>query len=379
MKKIDVLENELYGCIYTIPRLKNYDKIWSKISNDKEILKEAITITRDKFDENDTVVAPTICYSILFDYEQVDKEVYEDLVRSIYSNRDIARIVMDGASNGGNSFLLMTLWNQNLKLTEEQKAFAVDEAMNKIGTVRYQNNRDEYNKALKNKGISDKMTINIPDTNIPIGLETYYMRINYLASLLSTTQAHGTGEFDIRFWILRNPNWSNLEKEKLVYDFWYDEEDFKTCLIEWESAIINDPVNFKDSEFLFETFDIYECTYQMLLEFYKDKETADRLNKAKKEGKRIIAVGTTSVRTLETVANNDGTIRSEHGNTSIFIYPPYKFKFVDSLITNFHLPESTLLMLVSSLMGKENMEKCYKIAVDNNYRFFSFGDCMFIN
>ena len=76
MKKIDVLENELYGCIYTIPRLKNYDKIWSKISSDKEILKEAITITRDKFDENDTVVAPTICYSILFDYEQVDKEIY---------------------------------------------------------------------------------------------------------------------------------------------------------------------------------------------------------------------------------------------------------------------------------------------------------------
>ena len=184
---------------------------------------------------------------------------------------------MDGASNGGNSFLLMTLWNQNLKLTEEQKAFAVDEAMNKIGTVRYQNNRDEYNKALKNKGINDKMTINIPDTNIPIGLETYYMRINYLASLLSTTQAHGKGEFDIRFWILRNSNWSTSEKEKLVHDFWYDEEDFKSCLVEWESAIINDPVNFKDSEFLFETFDIYECTYQMLLEFYKDKETADRI------------------------------------------------------------------------------------------------------
>lgn len=277
MKKIDVLENELYGCIYTIPRLKNYDKIWSKISSDKEILKEAITITRDKFDERDTVVAPTICDSILFNHEEVDRDIYETLVKAIYSNRDIARTVMDGASNGGNSFLLMTLWNQNLKLTEEQKAFAVDEAMNRIGTVRYQNNRDEYNKALKNKGINDKMTINIPDTNIPIGLETYYMRINYLASLLSTTQAHGKGEFDIRFWILRSPNWSTSEKEKLVHDFWYDEEDFKTCLIEWESAIINDPVNFKDSEFLFETFDIYECTYQTLLEFYKDKETADRI------------------------------------------------------------------------------------------------------
>ena len=277
MKKIDVLENELYGCIYTIPRLKNYDKIWSKISSDKEILKEAIVITRDKFDERDTVVAPTICDSILFNHEEVDRDIYETLVKAIYSNRDIARTVMDGASNGGNSFLLMTLWNQNLKLTEEQKAFAVDEAMNKIGTVRYQNNRDEYNKALKNKGINDKMTINIPDTNIPIGLETYYMRINYLASLLSTTQAHGKGEFDIRFWILRNSNWSTSEKEKLVHDFWYDEEDFKSCLVEWESAIINDPVNFKDSEFLFETFDIYECTYQTLLEFYKDKETADRI------------------------------------------------------------------------------------------------------
>ena len=277
MKKIAVLENELYGCIYTIPRLKNYDKIWSKISSDKEILKEAITITRDKFDERDTVVAPTICDSILFNHEEVDRDIYETLVKAIYSNRDIARTVIDGASNGGNSFLLMTLWNQNLKLTEEQKAFAVDEAMNKIGTVRYQNNRDEYNKALKNKGINDKMTINIPDTNIPIGLETYYMRINYLASLLSTTQAHGKGEFDIRFWILRSPNWSINEKEKLVHDFWYDEEDFKTCLIEWESAIINDPVNFKDSEFLFETFDIYECTYQMLLEFYNNKDIADRI------------------------------------------------------------------------------------------------------
>lgn len=277
MKKIDALDNELYGCVYGIPRKGNYNDIWSKISSDKEVLKEAIVITRDKFDERDTVVAPTICDSILFNHEEVDRDIYETLVKAIYSNRDIARTVMDGASNGGNSFLLMTLWNQNLKLTEEQKAFAVDEAMNKIGTVRYQNNRDEYNKALKNKGINDKMTINIPDTNIPIGLETYYMRINYLASLLSTTQAHGKGEFDIRFWILRNPNWSTNEKEKLVHDFWYDEEDFKSCLVEWESAIINDPVNFKDSEFLFETFDIYECTYQMLLEFYKDKETADRI------------------------------------------------------------------------------------------------------
>lgn len=277
MEKIDALDNELYGCVYGVPRKGNYNDIWPKISSDKEALKEAIVVTRDKFDERDTVVAPTICDSILFNHEEIDREVYNTLVEAIYSNKDIARIVMDGASNGGNSFLLMTLWNQNLKLTEKQKTFAVDEAMNKIGTVRYKNRSDGYNKSLKDKGISDKMTINIPNTNIPIGLETYYMRINYLTSLLSTTQAHGTGTFDIRFWILRNPNWSTNEKEKLVHDFWYDEEEFKSCLVEWESAIINDPVNFKDSKFLFETFDIYECTYQMLLEFYNDKDIADRI------------------------------------------------------------------------------------------------------
>ena len=114
-------------------------------------------------------------------------------------------------------------------------------------------------------------------------------------------------------------------------------------------------------------------------EYFVDNDTAKRLNDAKKAGKRSVAVGTTSVRTLETVATKNGEIVAGHGNTNIFIYPPYKFKFVDSLITNFHLPESTLLMLVSSLMGKDNMEKCYAEAIKERYRFFSFGDCMFIN
>lgn len=113
-------------------------------------------------------------------------------------------------------------------------------------------------------------------------------------------------------------------------------------------------------------------------EYFVDAETAERLNKAKQAGKRIIAVGTTSVRTLETVADESGKITAGHGETNIFIYPPYKFKFVDALITNFHLPESTLLMLVSSLMGKDDMFKCYEEAIKNKYRFFSFGDCMFI-
>lgn len=113
-------------------------------------------------------------------------------------------------------------------------------------------------------------------------------------------------------------------------------------------------------------------------EYFLSPETAERLNKAKSEGKRIIAVGTTSVRVLETVADENGKLKGSHGETSIFIYPPYKFKFVDSLITNFHLPESTLLMLVSALAGRENILNAYQMAVKEKYRFFSFGDAMFI-
>lgn len=114
-------------------------------------------------------------------------------------------------------------------------------------------------------------------------------------------------------------------------------------------------------------------------EYYQiDKEAADKINNTRQNGGRVIAVGTTSVRTLETVAEQDGTINPSSGNTSIFIYPGYKFKAIDGLITNFHLPESTLLMLVSALAGKENIMNAYKCAVEEKYRFFSFGDAMFI-
>lgn len=108
------------------------------------------------------------------------------------------------------------------------------------------------------------------------------------------------------------------------------------------------------------------------------QEAADIVNAAKREGRRVIAVGTTSVRTLETVADENGFLRACSGDTSIFIYPPYKFKCVDALITNFHLPESTLIMLVSALMGREQCLAVYKEAVEKKYRFFSFGDAMFI-
>ncbi len=112
--------------------------------------------------------------------------------------------------------------------------------------------------------------------------------------------------------------------------------------------------------------------------FSVSEDAANRLNKAKSEGRRIIAVGTTSVRVLESAAVEDGKIKASSGNTEIFIYPPYKFKMVDALITNFHLPESTLIMLISAFCGREETLQLYKYAVDKEYRFFSFGDAMFL-
>lgn len=119
--------------------------------------------------------------------------------------------------------------------------------------------------------------------------------------------------------------------------------------------------------------------HHMHSEFYMvSKETAEIINETKKNGGRVIAVGTTSTRTLESVADENGMIRETSGWTDIFIYPGYQFKCIDALITNFHLPESTLLMLVSALSSRETMLDAYKIAVEEKYRFFSFGDAMFI-
>ena len=107
-------------------------------------------------------------------------------------------------------------------------------------------------------------------------------------------------------------------------------------------------------------------------------EAADRINAARANGHRIVCVGTTSVRTLESASTDDGIVHAGSGDTSIFIYPGYKYKAVDALITNFHLPGSTLVMLVSAFMGRENALSAYKEAVEKEYRFFSFGDAMFI-
>ncbi len=119
--------------------------------------------------------------------------------------------------------------------------------------------------------------------------------------------------------------------------------------------------------------------HEMHSEFYTmSKEVADTLNKTKKNNKRIIAVGTTSTRTLETIMSLYNEFKECSGWTNIFIYPGYTFKAIDALITNFHLPKSTLVMLVSTLAGRENILNAYKVAVNEKYRFFSFGDAMFI-
>lgn len=119
--------------------------------------------------------------------------------------------------------------------------------------------------------------------------------------------------------------------------------------------------------------------HHMHSEYYElSDEAANILNNTKKKGGRIIAVGTTSTRTLETIGSDEGKLYKKSGWTDIFIYPGYKFKVVDALITNFHLPESTLMMLVSAFASREIIMNAYQIAIDNNYRFFSFGDAMFL-
>ena len=119
--------------------------------------------------------------------------------------------------------------------------------------------------------------------------------------------------------------------------------------------------------------------HHMHSEFYVvEEDQAELINETRKNGGRIISVGTTSCRTLESAADENGNLQAKSGWTEIFIYPGYQFKIIDGLITNFHLPESTLLMLVSALAGKENIMRAYEEAVEERYRFFSFGDAMFI-
>ena len=263
VKKID---EELYASIYGKPIKGNFKEIWNKIKNDEEILRESVKVVRDKFNERDIVKGLTICNMILTDYKDVDSEVYNTLIKAVYSNEDIARIVMSGASNGGYSYLLLALFNHDDVLTESQKAFAVNEAMNKIGTTRYLEYKEKYFKKPY-----DMHTINNME-------KEQLTNVLYLFDSTNRTQAHGTGYFDIRYYILRNPNWSKEEKQKLVMDFWYSDKEYQTFLEQWEWGIVNDEANYKDSIVpLFPKEYLYDVTYEALLKFYGNKETTDRI------------------------------------------------------------------------------------------------------
>ena len=155
---IDLIDNKLYKATYITKDRKEQEKLWKEIRNNKEILKEAIKVTRNKMKQRDILKGMTIANNMLFDYKNVDKQIYNKLIDTIYKNKDIARLVMDGYSNGGYSFLLISLFNYDLKLTQSQKDFAVEEAMNKIGTKKYCKEQEIYSKSLEEKNITDGIT-----------------------------------------------------------------------------------------------------------------------------------------------------------------------------------------------------------------------------
>ena len=214
---------------------------------------------------------------MLINYEDVPSDIYNKLVNLIYSNPDLARIVLDGAANGGYSFLLYTLFNYDLELTQEMKEFAQSEAMNKIGTTLWRMKRREYSSFLDEAGVSDDITVNmnIDGMDLPIGAKSGCEYLHYMFSTLSDELAHGTGEYDIRYHILRNPNWSVDEKEKLVYEFFESQETYDEFLELWEWGIINDYVNYiNDCVPCLDKSDLYYYTFEDLCDIYGNIDTA---------------------------------------------------------------------------------------------------------
>lgn len=280
MEKFEKLENDLYASTHGIPIKGNYKEIWAGIKSDLSVLNEAVQIERNKFDNGDIVKGLNICNFMLRDYKSVDSSSYDKLINSIYTNTAIARIVLEGYSNGGDSFLLMSLWNHNLKLSSEQKAYAVNEAMNKTGTVRSEKKNKEFSKELEKQNITDDIvtTLDIDGCSNLIGAKTKNEYISNLFTSLGCSQAHGRGEFDIRYCILRNPNWNLEEKQKLIMDFWYDDETYDECLEQWEWAIVNDRANYKGESLpMFDKSEMYEYSYNRLLEFYGNKQVTDEI------------------------------------------------------------------------------------------------------
>ena len=272
--KIDEI---LYRDRYIKHCYEDYNFLWDIIKNDRNILNKAIEVKRDKFNENDTFTHLAIVELMLINYEDVPSDIYNKLVNLIYSNTDLARIVLDGAANGGYSFLLYTLFNYDLELTQEMKEFAQSEAMNKIGTTLWRKKRREYSSSLDEAGVSDDITVNmnIDGMDLPIGAKSGCEYLHYMFSTLSDELAHGTGEYDIRYHILRNPNWSVDEKEKLVYEFFESQETYDEFLELWEWGIINDNVNYiNDCVPCLDKSDLYYYTFEDLCDIYGNIDTA---------------------------------------------------------------------------------------------------------
>ena len=281
MTDVKRVDDELYKAIFIFRDIKMYEDIWKIVKRNPIFQREAVKLKRDKFDEADTVTGLAIVDTMLKNYQEADPEAYNELIESIYSNVDIARTVIDGAANGGYSFLLMSLWNPNVKLTEEQKNIAVSEAMNKIGTVRWNQNRNEFSDQLDEMGITDDETVMMSFDGLitPIGRKAGSQYMNFMFACLSDEQAHGVGEYDIRYYILKNPNWSVEEKQKLAFDFWYNDETYDEYLERWEWGIVNDNANYHGGPMsLLEKDYLYDYTFEDLVEFYKgDKKTAKRI------------------------------------------------------------------------------------------------------
>ena len=271
------LDDILYKDKYIRHCSDDYYFVWNKIRNNKDILNEAIVVKRDKFNENDTFSHLAIVEAMLIDECHVDKDIYNKLVNLIYSNTDLARIVLDGAANGGYSFLLYTLFNFDLELSEEMKSFAVSEAMNKIGTTLWRKKCREYSESLDEKGVSDDITVSmdVDGCSMPIGAKSGCEYLYRMFAGLSDELAHGFGEYDIRYHILRNPNWTVEEKRKLVYEFFESDETYDEFLELWEWGIIND--NYIDGVPCLDKSDLRYYTLDDLKDILGDFSVAEKV------------------------------------------------------------------------------------------------------
>ena len=275
MKDIEVmkiLDIALFKSLKRNDTTFSCDELWESICKDKGVLKEAVKVKANKKNGKVTLNAKYICDYILFNYESVDEEIYQELIDNIYSNVDIARTVIDGASNGGFSFLLMSLWNRNFKLTEEQKAFAVSEALNKVGTSKFLNDFDKFSNKLEKSGITDDVvdTIYIDGQLYSIGAKNKKEYLYYLSYSASNTQAHGFGVYDIRYQILRNPNWSLEEKRDLAREFWSNDEEYEEFFSNWEYGVCEKST--VDGFSLLSEDEIYDYTYESLSFCYDDQK-----------------------------------------------------------------------------------------------------------